>query len=118
MRKYIYPTIDYKKKRKGMAVPDQSLSIQEIVKRFVRGVPVDIQQREGVYLDQDEVDMEKLTRADFGEKHDMAAHYAASAERMKDELTERQRLDQESAAKAKEDRLKRKAEKAAKDGAK
>lgn len=116
--KYTPPEIDYKTKRKSHAIPDQSLSIQEIVKRYVRGVPVDVVQRQGTYLDQSEHDMEKMTRMDFGEKHDMAANFAANAESIKNELTGRQRLDQEAAAKAKSDRLKAKADKAAKDGAK
>lgn len=110
------PVIDYKTKRKSMAIPDQSLSIQEIVKRYVRGVPVDIVQREGVYLDQDELDMEKMTREDFGTKHEMAIQFAENAKAMKSELDERQRLVEENAAKAKQDRIKAKAEKAAKVG--
>lgn len=96
--------VDYKKKRPSKTIPDQSLSIQEIVKRYVRGVPVDVVQRQGVYLDQNEADLEKMTRLDFGEKHEIAATLAARARGMQDDLEQRQRESQEAEAKAKLDR--------------
>lgn len=73
------PKVAFGKVRKGKTVPDQSMSIREIVKRFVRGVPVDIQQRQGVYVDQSEIDLEKVSRADFGEKAEMAQMFEAKA---------------------------------------
>lgn len=48
------------------------MSIIEIVKRYTRGIPVDVIQRQGVFIDQNEHDLEKLHRMDFGEKADMA----------------------------------------------
>lgn len=108
MRKnnYCIPRIDYGKTRPSIAIPDQSLSIQEIVKRYVRGVPVDVIQRPPVWSDQEEYDLEKLGRMDFGEKHEYAQALSERAEEIKAELTELARshalAKQEAEAKAKD----------------
>lgn len=89
MVKYKKPKIDYKTQRKSVAIPDQSLSIQEIVKRFVRGVPVDIVQRQPIYIDQNDHDLEKLSRMDFGEKAEMAQVFADQAADIQQEFEDR-----------------------------
>lgn len=80
---------DFKAKRPSMTVPNQSMSIDEIVKRFTRGLPVDIVQRQPVYLDQVEYDFEKLSRMDFGDKAAFADEMAAKAKRIQAEHNER-----------------------------
>lgn len=75
--------------RKSTTIPDQSMSIQEIVKRYVRGVPVDILQREQVYLDQSDHDFEKISRMDFGDKAMLADEFAQKAEDVQAEYNER-----------------------------
>lgn len=102
MRKYKKPVIDYKKRRKSLTIPDQALSIQEIVKRFVRGVPVDIHKREPVYVNQSQYDMEKLNRMDFGEKSEFAKHLAADSAKRLTELQEAQRSHELAKAEAAE----------------
>lgn len=87
--------------RKYRTQPDQSLSIDEIMKRFVRGIPVDIQQREGVYVDQSEHDLEKMSRMDFGEKAAMAAELSEQTEAKKAAFEERQRARKEATQRAK-----------------
>lgn len=96
MRKYIPPKINYGKRRAKLAIPDQSLSIQEIVKRYVRGVPVDVVQRKGVYLDQSDEDMEKLSRMDFHEKSEYAAFLKERSEALKLEIDEHHRLHKDA----------------------
>lgn len=88
MRKYTPPCIDYKRSRRSIAIPDQSLSIQEIVRRFVRGIPVDVIQRTPIYNDQSGHDLEKLSRMDFGEKYEYAQAMAAQAAQLKSDLDE------------------------------
>lgn len=85
---YVIPKIDYKKRRKSFAIPDQSMSIQEIVKRFVRGIPVDIIQRNAVYSDQNDHDLEKLNRMDFADKTQFAKDLRQRSEAQLDELLE------------------------------
>lgn len=85
---YVIPKIDYKKRRKSFAIPDQSMSIQEIVKRFVRGIPVDILQREAVYSDQSDHDLEKLNRMDFADKTQFAKDLRQRSETQLNELLE------------------------------
>lgn len=88
---YVAPVVkDYGKVRKSRTVPDQSLGIKEIVKRYVRGIPVDVIQREGVYSDQNDHDLEKLARMDFADKFMYAEELADRAKKLQDELEERQ----------------------------
>lgn len=100
---YSPPIVDYKKRRKSMSVPDQSLSIQEIVKRFVRGIPVDVVQRQPVYSDQADYDLEKLARMDFGEKAEYAQRLAEEADRLQTDYAEAQARATEAKQKAKRD---------------
>lgn len=85
---YVVPVVDFAKVRKSQTIPDQSMSIQEIVKRFVRGIPVDIVRREGVYVDQHDHDLEKLSRMDFGQKAEYAQALADRANRLQADLKE------------------------------
>lgn len=71
------------------------MSIQEIVKRFVRGIPVDVVQRDKVYVDQSEIDLEKASRADFAEKAELARHMSEIAQSKRDDLEEIERLRSE-----------------------
>lgn len=95
---YTRPKVDFKKRRKSVAIPDQSMSIQEIVKRYVRGVPVDIHKREAVYVDQNDHDLEKMSRMDFGDKHSAAQAMELEAKNMQSDL---ERLAEQRKARAK-----------------
>lgn len=76
-------------RRPSKTIPDQSLTIAEIVKRYMRGIPVDVIQRNPVYSDHNEYDLEKMSRLDFGEKSAMANELQANAQNISDELNER-----------------------------
>lgn len=86
-------------------VPDQSMSIREIVDRFVRGIPPDVVQRESVFVDQVDFDLEKLSRLDVTDKayqsQLMQAENEQTMERIRD-LAERSKERQEE-QKAKEE---------------
>lgn len=97
---YAPPSVKYGKVRKSKTIPDQSMSIQEIVKRFVRGIPVDVVQRDPVYIDQEEDDLERLSRMDFGEKAEYAAALAERNARVQAELAEAERNESEAKQKA------------------
>lgn len=104
MVKYLVPFIDEKKSKKARVIPDQSLSVQEIVKRYVRGVPVDVIQRERVYVDQNDFDLEKLSRMDFADKLEYAALLADKAKQLKSDLEEHERSSSEVMAKKASDK--------------
>lgn len=89
-------------KRKSCAVPNQSLTIGQILDKYSRGIPVDITQSEGVYLPQDEFDMEKLNRADFGEKRAFAQQMQQRAADIKNELLENERTKKANEKKARD----------------
>lgn len=94
--------IDYKTVRKSMTVPDQAMSIKEIVRRFVRGIPVDVVQRKPIYMDQNDHDFEQLSRMEFGDKAEMAEQLKAENEARKQQYVsdeEEKRMKNEQAAK-------------------
>lgn len=93
-------------RRKGKTIPDQSMSIQEIVRRFVRGLPADVEHRNPIYVDQSEVDLEKVSRLDFGEKHALAQEMSAQNQRFVDAVANEQarRVKEQSDAEAEEKR--------------
>lgn len=97
--------VDWKRSRPSQTVPDQSMSVDEIVKRYVRGVPVDLAHHEKVYYDQEEMDLEKVSRLDFDQKAELAAEISARREAMIREARERKA---EAQRKAKSEQTERK----------
>lgn len=91
MQKTVYqrPDVNFKKKRKSVTIPDQAMSIQEIIKRYVKGIPVQLTQREETYIDQEEYDLEKLNRMDFADKSALADELRDKAEAQKSDLIAR-----------------------------
>ena len=92
--KYKRPVPNYEGPAKGrvsQALPDQSMSIQEIVERFVKGIPADIEQKQGVYDDQTEFDLEKLGALDNADKAFQASELKARNEAIARELEADQR---------------------------
>lgn len=83
---YQRAAVNFKRSRKGKTVPDQSMSIKEIVRRFVRNIPIDVVQRTPIYLDQDEFDMEQISRMDFADKSALADELSARAKAIKEQL--------------------------------
>lgn len=102
--------VDFKKVRRGKTVPDQSMSIQEIVRRFVRGIPIDVIKRDGVYIDQSEHDLEQLSRMEFGDKAALADQIQARNEGLVAQHEASEREKKESAAKAKQEAQKKRAD--------
>lgn len=84
---------------KSRTIPDQSMTIEEIVKRFVRGIPIDIVQKDPVYIDQDEHDLEGLNRMSFSEKAEFAEQMKERAQGI---ATEQKARKERAQAKAKE----------------
>lgn len=104
--KYVRGVIDFNKVGKSMTVPDQSLSIQEIVRRYVKGIPVDVVQRQGVYIDQDLYDLEAMSRKDFAQKAALAVELLEQCDSMASDVkAEAERL-REVRLKAKENEQK------------
>lgn len=86
-RIYVPVEVDYTTVRAtSQTIPDQSLSINEIVARFTRGIPVDTQVKRPVYADQNDYDLEKLSRMDFAEKAQLAGEMRENAEQRIAEL--------------------------------
>lgn len=99
--KYKPSPVLYGVRRKSRCIPDQSMTIKEIVSRYVRGIPVDVVKREPVYVDQNEHDLEALSRMDFGEKAELAERMRADGEAFQARLQEARTKASEADAKAK-----------------
>jgi len=67
---------------KRVVVPMQSMSLQEIIKRFVRNEALPVA-KEGVYNDQYDYDLEKLAHEDLTVQHEVMAEMKAKADTLK-----------------------------------
>lgn len=108
-------TVNYKKRNRpsDKLVPDQSISIKELVDKFTRQVPVEISQREKAYVDQGEgepVDLEKLANLSPVEKAFAMGEMREEAEALKRRLDE-ERASVEQAIKEEEELKERQADK-------
>jgi len=103
------PVVQGKRTRPLQTVPDQSMTIPQILDRFTRNLPVGGKTNKPVYVDQTSFDLEALGRMDFHEKAEFAAEMAARAKEI--QLA----LDAEAARKKKadEDELAKRLEKRA-----
>lgn len=80
-----------RKGRKKITVPDQSMTVQEIMRRFVRGVSIDVPRKQGVYNEDAQYDLERLSRLDIDEKTEMAARLREEAVEMQRDIQEAER---------------------------
>lgn len=89
--------------RKQRTIPDQSLSLRTIIDRYTRGVSVDVKQRDPVYVDQDEFDLEQVSRMDFAAKAELGQELGSRVRKGAKALEqkERERLAKEAEANAK-----------------
>lgn len=101
MKNRIRPEISTKRnpKRKSRTLPDQSLTPQEILDRFVKGEPINLQAREAVYIDQDIFDYEQLGRMEFDQKDEYARMIKERANAMLKELEARELANEEAMTK-------------------
>ena len=86
---------------KSQTIPDQSMSIHELVRRFVRGIPADVIQRKPVFNpDNNDVDLERLGRLDPADKafqaSEMFAQNKATASELQRTIDDRRRRAEES----------------------
>lgn len=98
--------INTRRVSKSETQPNQSMSLKEMVKRFVRGIPVDMVRREGVFMDHENTDFEKLSRMDFAEKIEYAEQYGKRAQEMEQALKERQDRHDEAERRKKDEAIK------------
>lgn len=78
-RKFVCKPVNFAKVRKGRAIPKQSMDLKEIVRRFIKRIPVEVSTQEPVYLDgYGDADMEKVDRLSTV---DRAFHATEVAER-------------------------------------
>lgn len=101
------------KQRKSLSIPNQSLTVKEIVKRFVKNLPIDgLSQKQQIYLDQADLDLEKLSRLDSTDKAFEATRYSEQSEylanRLQTQEDERQRRTNEEAEKARHEQQREK----------
>jgi hypothetical protein len=85
--------VDFTKRSKSLTIPNQALTLGQILDRFTRNIPVDIVRRDPVYHDQNEFDLEKMSRMDFADQQEFADQMARRAQDQENELIERKRKE-------------------------
>lgn len=80
--------VDFAKVAKSRALPNQSMTISEIVSRYVKGLAPDVVQREKVFLDQNEFDLEKLGRLDRADQAYQAREFKERSESLAQQIRE------------------------------
>lgn len=63
---------------KSQVVPNQSMTLQEIIRRFIKKEPLP-QMKEGVYNEEYDYDLEKLSKADRTEQEQVIAEFKNKA---------------------------------------
>lgn len=84
----------YRPGGKKLVVPNQALSLQEILERFTRGEPLEIGRGEGQYDDGPE-DLEKLAHADLVDKAEAADKFAETQRKYKKQEKDKQKAEKE-----------------------
>lgn len=92
--KYQRPAIDFKKKSRSLVKPNMAMSIDTIVQKFTRNIPIDILRRDPVWSEGDD-DLESMSRMDFDDKAALAADKKAYAKQLTEQLEERERTEKE-----------------------
>lgn len=78
-----------------MVVPDQSLTLEEILRRFTRGEPLEIGRTDGVYDDEGEDDLEKVQHMDLVDREEFVDRLKETKKQF--EKQEKQRAKDEKA---------------------
>lgn len=84
-------------------IPDQSYTVKELFKRFAKGLPIHQQQREAVFLgEENEVDLHKVALMDSMDKADLSADMAARNRETEQEILQaaKERRDAKAAQEA------------------
>lgn len=105
--------VRYGKTRKGMTVPNQSMTIKEIVNKFVKNIPVSGTSFKGEYFDQSEFDLERLARLSPLDKAYEAGQFSERASYLEERIkqSERVRVEREKEAKRNESKAQSEREK-------
>lgn len=101
------PQIDLTKVRKGKTIPDQSMDIKELIRRYVKGIPADVVQREKTFIDQGEQDLEALSRLDATDRAFTAQTMREDVERKHAIATDAMKLVKDNEERQKAEREKR-----------
>lgn len=102
MKWFLYPSVKIARQSfknvKTIVVPNQSLTLKQILDRFVRRLPLPVREGDGVFIDgYEDVDLEKIQHEDITIRKEMIAE-------LKKEVAykqEQQKLAEQKAAEAK-----------------
>lgn len=93
--------VDFKKRRVSKhVVPNQSMTMREVIERFVKGLPLDIKEKPKLYVDQNEYDFEKMSGLDPTEKAYKATEFKAQADDLAEEIKASEKAKNERKKKA------------------
>lgn len=81
-------------------IPNQSMTMREILERFMKGLPLDVKEKPKIYIDQIDHDFEKMSGLDPTEKAYQATEFRAQSETLSEELKAKERAKDERKRKA------------------
>lgn len=90
-------------------IPNQSMTMREVIERFVKGLPLDIKEKQKIYLDQVDHDFEKMSGMDLTEKAYQATEFKTAAENLNEDYKAEQKAKHERKVKADQDEAVKKA---------
>lgn len=85
---------------KKSVVPNQSMTLKEIIKRFIKHESLPII-KEGTYSDKQDIDLEKFVHEDITVRHDMVEEHKKHVKGMKDDLDKQNKTALQKARDAK-----------------
>lgn len=85
---------------KNHVVPNQSMTLKEIIKRFIKHESLPII-KEGTYSDAQDIDLEKFSQEDIVVRHEMVEDHKQKVEGMRADLDKQQKTALQKAREAK-----------------
>lgn len=106
---YIVPAVSTgAAKRPQKAKPRQSMSLDDVVRKYLRGLPVDAKVHPEVYMPHNRAaDFERMSKLDFDDKAALAAEKRAEGKRYRDDLKAAQQAIEQQDAQEKREREQR-----------
>lgn len=99
--KFKITPVDFKKRRVSKhVIPNQSMTMREVIERFVKGLPLDIKEKDKIFIDQAEHDFERMSTQDRVDKAYQATEFKAQAEELAEEIKANERAKNERRRKA------------------
>lgn len=105
-KRYTRKQTSGKRRQKSFTLPDQALTVKEIITKFRKNIPAVGKVFTAMYFDQKEIDYEQLARMEFDDKFRLAQQLRAEAREIEAELDAKEKEREELATKERDEKAK------------